>query len=92
MPTLRSLLIATTLTLAALAAQAAEGEVQKIDTERGTVRLKHGEIKSLDMPPMVMTFRVRQTGQLKGLAEGDKVTFEVEKDGSQYVVTVIRKR
>lgn len=92
MPTTRHLLATAALALAALTAHAAEGEVQKIDAERGTVRLKHGEIKNLDMPPMVMTFRVRQAGLLKGLAEGDKVTFEAEKEGSQYIVTALKKR
>ena len=35
----------------------ADGEVRKVDLEAGKVTLKHGDIKSLDMPAMTMVFR-----------------------------------
>lgn len=72
-------------------AQAAEGEVRKIDKPQGRITLKHGEIKNLDMPPMTMVFRVRDPAMLEQVAVGDKVRFDAEKVGGQYTVTAIRK-
>jgi Cu/Ag efflux protein CusF len=39
-------------TSAAPSSDLADGEVRKVDKESGKVTLKHGEIKSLDMPPI----------------------------------------
>ena len=84
---LTTLLLAT----AALAAQAepVDGEVRKIDRAAGKITLKHGDIKSLDMPGMTMVFRVRDAKMLDGLTEGAKVSFEAEKLDGQYTVTRI---
>ncbi len=87
---------ATTLALAlavlagpALASELAEGEVRKIDAAAGKLTLKHGEIKRLEMPPMTMVFRVRDPALLAPLKVGDKIRFDVEKQGAAYVVTRI---
>jgi Cu/Ag efflux protein CusF len=84
---------ATALSLAALAAQAqtADGEVRKIDKAQGKITLKHGEIKSLEMPPMTMVFRVKDPGMLDGVAVGDKVKFDAAKIDGNYTVTAITK-
>ena len=58
-------------------ADMAEGEVRRIDKEGGKVTLRHGEIKSLDMPPMTMAYRVRSPQLLEGVAVGDGVEVEV---------------
>ena len=83
----------TTLLLAAAAlgvqAETVDGEVRKIDRAAGKITLKHGDIKSLDMPGMTMVFRVRDAKLLDGLAEGAKVSFEAEKIDGQYTVTRI---
>jgi Cu/Ag efflux protein CusF len=81
------------LALAALGAQAqsTEGEVRKIDKAQGKITLKHGEIKSLDMPPMTMVFRVKEPGMLDRVAVGDKVRFDAAKVDGQYTVTAISK-
>lgn len=85
---------ALTLTLgAAVWAQTPEasGEVTKIDKNQGRLTLRHGEIKSLDMPPMTMVFRVKDATMLDTVAVGDKVRFAAEKIGGHYTVTVITK-
>ncbi len=75
----------------AAVAQSTEAEVRKIDKAQAKITLKHGEIKNLDMPPMTMVFRVKDTAWLDGLSPGDKVLFDAQKIDGQYVVTVIKK-
>lgn len=65
----------------------ADGEVRKIDKEAGKVTIKHGEIKSLEMPPMTMVFRVKEQAMLDQIQPGDKIKFTAEKIGGQYTVT-----
>ena len=66
-----------------------DGEVRKIDKEQKTITLKHGEIKSIDMPGMTMVFKLKDPAMLDALKPGDKVKFAVEKVGSALVVTEI---
>ena len=66
-----------------------EGEVRKIDKEQGKITLKHGEIKNLEMPPMTMVFKVRDTGFLDKVKQGDKVGFTAERIGGEFTVTAI---
>jgi Cu(I)/Ag(I) efflux system periplasmic protein CusF len=68
----------------------AEGEVRKIDVASKKITLKHGEIKSMDMPPMTMVFQVRDAAMLEKVKTGDKVRFKAEKSGSAMVVTDIQ--
>ena len=65
------------------------GEVRKIDKDSKKITIKHGEIKSLEMPAMTMVFRVNDAAMLDKVQAGDKVKFKVEKSGSAYVVTNI---
>ncbi len=81
--------LATTAALAV--AQSAEGEVRKIDKAQGKITLKHGEIKSLEMPPMTMVFRVQDAAMLDRVAVGDKVRFDAAKVDGNYTVTAISK-
>ncbi|MFN0164215.1 MAG: copper-binding protein [Burkholderiales bacterium] len=74
------------------AAAMADGEVRKIDKERGRITLKHGEIKSLDMAPMTMVFRVKDPAMLDQVKEGDKIGFTAEKVGGQFTVMSIEAR
>ncbi len=73
------------------ASPGADGEVRRIDKAQGRITLRHGEIKSLDMPPMTMVFRVRDAKLLDGLAVGDRVRFDAVQADGQYVVTAIVK-
>ena len=91
---IRKLVFALVLWLP-LAAQAAtemaDAEVRKIDKEAGKVTLKHGEIKNLDMPPMTMVFKVKESAMLDTLKIGDKVRIAAEKINGSYTVTKIEK-
>jgi Cu(I)/Ag(I) efflux system periplasmic protein CusF len=67
----------------------ADGEVRKIDKDAGKITLKHGPIKSLDMPPMTMVFQVRDRALLDKVKAGDKVKFATEEKAGAYIVTAI---
>ena len=73
----------------ATAATLADGEVRKIDKDAGKITLKHGPIKSLDMPPMTMVFQVRDRALLDKVKAGDKVRFAAEEKSGAYIVTAI---
>ena len=73
----------------ASSAAMADGEVRKVDRDAGKVTLKHGYIKSLDMPPMTMVFQVKDRAVLDRLKAGDKVRFAAEEKAGAYVVTAI---
>ena len=74
----------------ALAAEMTDGEVRKVNKETNKITIKHGEIKSLDMPPMTMVFQVKDAGLLDKVKPGDKVRFAAEKSaGGALVVTEI---
>lgn len=91
---LRALWAATLLcTALGAAAQApdVDGEVTRIDKAQAKLTLRHGEIKSLDMPAMTMVFRVRDPKWLDEVAVGDKVRFAVEKRDGAYTVTALQK-
>lgn len=68
----------------------AEAEVRKIDKDAKKVTLKHGPIKSLDMPAMTMVFQVREAALLDRMNVGDKILFSVEKQQGSYVVTDVK--
>ena len=72
------------------AADMADGEVRKIDKEAGKITLKHGEIKSLDMPPMTMVFTVKDKALLDTVKAGDKVRFRAINDAGKYTVTEVQ--
>ena len=73
----------------ATAATLADGEVRKVDKDAGKITLKHGPIKSLDMPPMTMVFQVKDRAFLDKVKTGDKVKFTAEEKAGAYVVTSI---
>ena len=74
---------------AAPANEMAEGEVRKVDKDAGKITLKHGELKSLEMPPMTMVFQVTDKAMLDKVKAGDKVRFAAAKVGGQLTVTAI---
>jgi Cu(I)/Ag(I) efflux system periplasmic protein CusF len=71
----------------AMSGEMAEGEVRKIDMASKKVTIKHGEIKSMDMPPMTMVFQVKDDALLRQIKAGDKVRFKAEKAGDAMVIT-----
>jgi Cu(I)/Ag(I) efflux system periplasmic protein CusF len=75
---------------AAASTDMAEGEVRKVDKDASKVTLKHGEIKSLDMPPMTMVFVVKDRAMLDSVKTGDKVRFKVVNDAGKFTVTELQ--
>ena len=69
-----------------------DGEVRRLDREQGRVTLRHGDIRSLDMPPMTMVFQVTDTRLIDSLAPGDTVRFRVVAEGTRYRITALEKR
>jgi Cu/Ag efflux protein CusF len=63
------------------------GEVRRIDREQAKLTLRHGPLKSLDMPAMTM---VSDPKLLEGLKEGDKVRFTARKIDGAYTVTALQ--
>ena len=84
-------LAATTLISVAAFAQAADGEVTKIDKPALRVTIKHNGLKNLDMPAMSMAFKAADPRLLDTLAVGDKVHFTADKVAGVYTVTTITK-
>ena len=71
-------------------AELAEAEVRRVDKDARKVTLKHGPIKSLDMPPMTMVFQVRDAALLERMTVGEKILFSAEKQQGAYVVTDVK--
>lgn len=68
----------------------ATGDVVSVDKAGQQITLKHGEIKSVSMPPMTMPYRVRDASLLNKVKAGDKVRFTAEKAGTGILVTDIQ--
>lgn len=71
----------------AAAGDMTDGEVRKVDKDGGKLTLKHGDIKSLDMPAMTMVFVVKDKAMLDKLKAGDKVKFKAINDAGKFTVT-----
>ena len=67
-----------------------DGEIRKIDLEAARITLRHGEIKSLDMPPMTMVFSVKDKAVLGRFKAGDKVRFKAVNEGGRLTVTELQ--
>jgi RND family efflux transporter MFP subunit len=66
----------------------AEGTVDGVDAQAGTVSLNHGAIPSLKWPAMTMEFKLANPSLLKGLKPGAAVSFEfVERQPGEWVIT-----
>ena len=66
-----------------------DAEVRKVDMAQGKITLKHGEIKSLDMPPMTMVFSVKDKAMLQTVKPGDKIMIKVANLDGKLTVTDI---
>lgn len=67
-----------------------DGEVRKVDKDAGKITIKHAEVRSLEMPPMTMVFTVQDPALLDKAKAGDKVQFNVVRQGGKFVVTAIQ--
>jgi Cu(I)/Ag(I) efflux system periplasmic protein CusF len=77
------------LVIAAAVADLAEGEVRKVDLENKKITIRHGELKSLDMPAMTMIFRVKDPAMLDQVKVGDKIRFRADKVNGAFTVMEI---
>ena len=66
-----------------------DGEVRKVDKSAGKVTIRHGELRTLEMPAMTMVFTAKDPAMLDGLKEGDKVKFTADKVNGVYIVTTV---
>jgi Cu(I)/Ag(I) efflux system periplasmic protein CusF len=69
----------------------AQGQITRIDTSTGKVTIRHGEIKSIDMPPMTMVFTAKPKSTLDGLKVGDKIDFVAMQENDALFVTKVVK-
>lgn len=66
------------------------GLVRAIDAKGLNVTITHEPIRALNMGAMTMPFKVPDAAMLTGLAPMQKVEFEVEQRGDDYMLRSIR--
>jgi Cu/Ag efflux protein CusF len=67
----------------------ASGRVVAVDRDAGRITLEFRPLPQLFLEGGTRIFRVEDPATLKGLGPGDKVRFEVERNGRSYTVTRI---
>ena len=67
-----------------------EGKVVSVNASTGAITIEHGPIQQIDWPAMTMTFAVKDKGLLNKLSVGKTVTFQITKEGADYVVTSVK--
>ena len=67
------------------------GDGQITEIAENKVTISHGPIAAIDWPAMTMAFAAPSPDMLQGLAVGDKVSFQFQQSGSDYVITSINK-
>ena len=55
-----------------------KGIVRRIDSAEEKITIKHGEIRNVGMPPMTMTFQVKDSVLLQDLKLRDEIRFQVK--------------
>ncbi|HQE40731.1 MAG TPA: efflux RND transporter periplasmic adaptor subunit, partial [Zoogloea sp.] len=69
----------------------AEGTVDSLDLQAGTVMLEHGPVASLKWPAMTMEFKLANPALQAALKPGAKVTVEfVERQPGEWVITAVK--
>jgi Cu(I)/Ag(I) efflux system periplasmic protein CusF len=63
-----------------------DGEVRRINVQRGSITIAHGPIPQLDMGAMTMAFMAKNSAMLQAVKPGDKVKFLPEKVGDDFFV------
>lgn len=68
----------------------AQGKINSVNPDAGTVNITHGPIKALAWPGMTMNFPVQDKSMLNGLKAGEIVDFDLAKDSAgRYAITRI---
>lgn len=70
----------------------ATGVVAEIDAGAGTITLNHEAIPAISWPAMNMRFHAQDPAMLKGVAVGDRVTFELKSASETGIVTMVQKQ
>ncbi|MGE5470427.1 MAG: efflux RND transporter periplasmic adaptor subunit [Bacteroidota bacterium] len=66
----------------------AEGKVEEVDVQAGTVSISHGPVASLKWPAMTMEFKVANAALMKGMQPGVVLAFEfVERAPGEWLIT-----
>jgi len=78
--------------MSAASAQTVNGEVVKIEVDRGRITLKHDAIPNLEMDGMTMVYRVADPAMLTQVREGERVRFEASRVNGNITVTRIQRR
>lgn len=65
------------------------GDVTQIAENKVTI--SHGPVAAINWPAMTMAFSAPSPEMLQGLNVGDKVSFQFQQSGSDYVITSITK-
>lgn len=68
------------------------GRIVSTNTNAGSVILKHEPIPALGWPKMTMQFKVKNKAQLDTLKKGDKVQFQLEQSGQEYMISNIQAK
>jgi Cu/Ag efflux protein CusF len=68
------------------------GQVIRVDQSAKKITIKHGPVPRLDIEEgMTIVYAAPDSNMLKTVKIGDKVNFEAERVGGQYVLTKIEK-
>lgn len=84
-----AILMATTSI--ASATEFTKGEVTKVDAKTKKVTIRHEELKSLDMPAMMMVFTPANDEIAAKLTEGAKIEFVAERVNGKLTVTEVKE-
>lgn len=68
----------------------AVGVVKSVNADKGTVSVDHEAVSSMNWPAMSMTFKAKDKKALRGLKPGQKVEFDFEQHGKDYVITQVK--
>jgi Cu(I)/Ag(I) efflux system membrane fusion protein len=66
------------------------GRVTAVNAAKGELEMAHDPIPAIDWPAMTMPFDVADPALLKGLKQGQQVSFDLARQGEGYVVVGIR--
>jgi Cu/Ag efflux protein CusF len=66
------------------------GVVKSANAEKGTVSVDHEPVASMKWPAMNMNFKAKDKKALQGLKPGQKIEFDFEQHGKDYVITRVK--
>lgn len=68
----------------------AVGVVKSVNAEKGTVSVDHEPVQSMKWPAMSMSFKAKDKKVLQSLKAGQKIEFDFEQHGKEYVITKVK--